>query len=179
MATARSAQPHLVGAVCGPSSRRRLGGLPAGPGRARQAFAVGPGPNGNPRKRARPSSRPADAEPHPHRDPRRARRAVGDGGRRKMRRAFSSDRRNLGRPQAARLHRDPAAGGRVGTQRHAVLAGAAWRHAQPQRSPNALADRERAVAAQSARRAGIRIAGVGRGPVPRAGHAARTLDRRA
>ena len=69
-------------------------------------------------------------EPHPRRGARRQRRAVGDGGGRKMRRALGRDRRIVGRPARARLHRDAAAGGRVGAQRHAVLAGAARRHCE-------------------------------------------------
>ena len=58
-----------------------------------------------------------------------------------MRRAFLRDRRNLGRPEGARLHRDAAAGGGVGTNRHTVLAGAAGRQREPERRADALADR--------------------------------------
>ena len=50
---------------------------------------------------------------------------------------------------------------------------------EPQRSPNALADWECPVAAQPARRAGARIAGMGRGSVPGAGYASRPLEHRA
>ena len=52
--------------------------------------------------------------------------------------------------------------------RRAVLAGAARRHGEPQRRADALADRERAVAGQSARPARAGRAGVGRRAVPRA-----------
>ena len=69
-----------------------------------------------------------------------------------MRRAFGRDRRIVGRPARARFHRDAAAGGRLGTQRHAVLAGAARRYREPERRADALADRMRAIAAQPARR---------------------------
>ena len=54
------------------------------------------------------------AKPHPRRGARRPRRAVGDGGGAKMRRAVGRDRRIVGRPARARLHRDAAARGRVG-----------------------------------------------------------------
>ena len=52
------------------------------------------------------------------------------------------DRRIVGRPARARLHRDPAARGRVGAIGRAVLAGAAGRHREPERRADALADRE-------------------------------------
>ena len=60
--------------------------------------------------------------------------------------------------------------------RRAVLAGAARRYRQPQRRADALADRERAIAGQSARRARAGSAGVGCRAVPRARLAAGPLD---
>ena len=89
------------------------------------------------------------------------------------------DRRNLGRPARARLHRDAAAGGRGGTQRHAVLAGAAGRYGEPERREDALADRECAVAGERARPARAGSAGVGRRAVPRARNAAGAVEDRA
>jgi len=92
---------------------------------------------------------------------------------------FRSDRRIVGRSEGARLHRDAAAGGCVGAQRHALLAGADGGHCEPERRPDAVADPKRAVAAQSARPKGAGIAGLGRRAVPRAGNAARPLEHRA
>ena len=61
----------------------------------------------------------------------------------------------------------------------AVLAGAARRHRESQRRADALADRERAVAGQSARPARAGLAGVGRRAVPRARLAAGPMEHRA
>ena len=83
-----------------------------------------------------------------------------------MRAPLRRDRRNLGRPESARFHRDAAAGGGVGTSRHAVLAGAARRQREPERRADALADCERAVAAQRARSARSGAGRVGRRTVP-------------
>ena len=89
------------------------------------------------------------------------------------------DRRIVGRSARSRLYRDAAAGGRFGTERNAVLARPAWRHAEPQRRPDALADRECAIAAQRARPPRSGSAGMGRRSVPCARHASRLLEHRA
>lgn len=94
-----------------------------------------------------------------------------------MHRALRRDRRNLGRPQSARLHRDEAAGGGLGTQRHSVLAGAARRRSGFERGADALADRERAIPLQRSRSARTGSIGVGCRAVPRARFAAGSLDR--
>ena len=115
----------------------------------RQAAAVGPGPDGDPRKRARPSAGPAAPEPHPCRGARRQGRAVGDGGGRKMRRLSAVIGEFWGDPRAldfTATRRLAVAAERSG---RAVLAGAARRHGEPQRGADALADRERAVAART------------------------------
>jgi hypothetical protein len=87
--------------------------------------------------------------------------------------------RAVGRPPRARLHRDAAAGGRVGTQQHALLAGSARRPCQPQWRTDALADRERAIAARRARSTRPGNAGVGRRAVPGTGVADRSMEPRA
>jgi len=92
---------------------------------------------------------------------------------------LSGDRRNLGRPPRARLRRDPAAGGRGGAQRNAVLAGAAWRHGEPQRRQDALADWIRAVASERSRPASAGRIGMERRAVPRAWASAGTVESRA
>ena len=51
-----------VRAVRGAPARWRLGRVPAGPDRARQAVAVGPGADGDPRKRADPPAGPASRD---------------------------------------------------------------------------------------------------------------------
>ncbi len=163
-------------AVRRPSARRRLGRVPAGPARKREAAAVGPGPHGDPGKWKGSSARAWHAEPHPCRSTRRARRAVGNGGGGKMLLPLGRDRRIVGRSARARLHRDPAACGRGGTQRHAVLAGAPRRSCQPQRRADALAPCKRAVADQRARSARARSAGMGRRTVPRSGIAAWAME---
>lgn len=51
-------------------------------------------------------------------------------------------RRIVGRPQSARLYRDPPARNGFGTQLDALLAGPPRRPCEPKRCPDALADRE-------------------------------------
>jgi len=92
--------------------------------------------------------------------------------------ALGRDRRALGRSQGARLHRDPAACGCVGAQRHALLAGAPRRHGKSQRSSDALADREHSVTREPTGRARSGIAGVERRAVPGARMPARPLEPR-
>ena len=161
------------------SARRRLGGVPARAARHRKAAAVGAGAHGDPRERARPSARARYAKPYSCRGARRARRAVGDGGGGKMRLPLRRDRRNLGRPSGARLHRDAAARGGVRAQRHALLAGPARRDGEPQRRTDALADREHAVAHERARSESAGAASLGRRAVPSARVPARPVERRA
>jgi len=93
-----------------------------------------------------------------------------------MRRALGRNRRDLGRSQGARLHRDAAAGRGVGAKPGALLADTAWRHRKPQRRPNALADSERALIGQSVRRSRARESRVGRRPVPCSRNTAGLLD---
>ena len=145
-----------------------LGGVPAGAAGHGQALAMGPGPDGDPGERARASAGLADAGPHSRRGARHQGRAVGNGGGGKMLLSFSRDRRNLGRPAHARLHRDSAAGGRLGAQRHALLAGAAGWRGQPQRCADALANRERAIVGERTRSARAGDSVVARRAVPRA-----------
>ena len=161
------------------SARRRLGGVLGCAGRHRKTTAVGAGADGHPRKRTHPPARASFAKSHPRRGARCTRCAVGDGGGGKMLGPLLCDRRDLGRPARARLHRDPAACGRFGAVGRTVLAGAAGRNREPQRRADALADRERAFAAQRARPARARNSGVGRRAVPRERHAARPLEPRA
>ena len=95
-----------------------------------------------------------------------------------MRLPLCRDRGAVGRPSGARLHRNAAAGGRVGMQRHALLAGAARRQCEPQRRSDALADRERSVAIEPARPPRAWTGGMGRGGVPRAEFAVWPVDDR-
>ena len=170
---------YAVRAVRGSPARGRLGRVPGGAAQDGKAFAVGPGPDGDPRKRTGSSARTSGRRPHSRRDARREGRAVGDGGGGKMLLPSGRDRRDLGRPQSARLRRDAAAGGRGGTQRHAVLAGAAWRHGEPQRRQDALADWIRAVASERSRPASAGRIGMERRAVPRAWASAGTVESRA
>ena len=150
---------HPLRTVRRTPARRRLGGVPAGPARDGQASPVDPGPHGDPRKRSNPPTRASHAGSHPCRGAGCQGCAVGDGGGGKMRLPLSRDWRIVGRSASARFHRHTAACGRFGAQRHALLAGAARRHCEPQRRTNALADRERAFAGQ---RAGPESAGAAR-----------------
>ena len=179
LAPARAAHPDPVRAVRRAPARWRLGRVPPRAARHGQALAVGAGAHGDPRERASPPAGAPDAEPHPCRGARRTRRAVGDGGGRKMRRPLLRDRRDLGRPQEPRLHRDPAARGRVGAVGRALLAGSPRRPGEFERSANALAHRERTVAAQCVGRAGAGHSRLGRRAVPGEGNAARPLEHRA
>jgi len=95
-----------------------------------------------------------------------------------MHRPLRRDRRDLGRPQSARLHRDKAAGGGLGKKRHPVLARAARRRSGFERGADALADREHAIPFQRSRSACAGSIGMGCRSVPRARFAARSLDRR-
>ena len=126
--------------------RRLIRATAAGPGSCwrqsrAKAFAVGPGPDGDPRERASPSARACRRQNLIHveaRDARDALWAMEEGVRCSCLSAVIGEL--WGDPARARLHRDPAAGGRGGAQRNAVLAGAAWRHREPQRRADALAD---------------------------------------
>jgi len=178
MALACRVRPYAFRIVRRPPARRRMGRVPVGAGRDRQAVAVGAGPDGDPRKRADPSAGTAESGSRPRRGARCARCTVGDGGGPEMSFAVRRHRRDLGRPEGARLHRDAAAGGRFGAVRRGRLFDSAGRSRQPQRSADALANCERAVADQPARSARGGIAGLGRRAVPRTGHAARTVERR-
>ncbi len=91
---------------------------------------------------------------------------------------LSRDRRDLGRSQDARLHRNPPACGRLRAQRNAMLACPAWRHCELERGPDALAGRERSIFVQHSRSARARIAGLGLRAVPGAGISAWLLERR-
>ena len=92
---------------------------------------------------------------------------------------FGRDRRIVGRPARARLHCDAAPCGRVGTERHALLARAAWRKCELERREDALADRIRAVAGERARRTRAGDSVVGFGSVSGARVCARSMDGRA
>ena len=74
---------------------------------------------------------------------------------------FCRDWRTLRRSQGTRLYCDEAACGRFGTERHALLVGAARRQREFERRSNALATGERSLAAQSARSTGPGSAGMG------------------
>ena len=176
MAFARLAQPHPVGAVRRASARWRLGRIPAGAAGDQQADALGPGPDGDPRERAHPSAWPSFGRSHPRRGTGRTRCAVGDGGGRKMRGSFGRHRRDLGRSQGARLHCDAEARGRIGALGRRLLAGQARRDGKFERSADALADRERAVLDQPARRPRARVSGMGRRAVSRSRNAARAME---
>ena len=169
----------LVRAVSRAPARCGLGRFPACAKRIVETCAVGAGPHGDPRIRAHLPAGPAVAGPASCRGAGCPRCAVGDGGGRKMRRSLLRHRRAVGRPQGARLHRNPPPGRRRGTQRRAVLAGAARRDGEPQRRAHALAARKRAVIAQPARPQGSGSTGVGRRPVPRPRVAAGPLEHRA
>lgn len=85
-------------------------------------------------------------------------------------------RRNLGRSARARLHRDPPACRCFGAERDALLASAARRHREPQRSADAVADRKCAVAAQRSRPKSTGTTRMGYSAVPRPGDAAGAVD---
>jgi len=85
-------------------------------------------------------------------------------------------RRNLGRPEGARFHRDPAARGGIGAKRRSLLAGAPRRQRELERSADALADRERALAREPARPARAGRLCVGCRTVPRAWGASGPLE---
>ena len=176
--SACTTQPHPFGTVRRAPPRRGLDRVPARPGRHFETVALGAGPNGDPRVRPDPSARASDAQPHPCRNARCARCAVGDGGRRKMFRLVLCDRRDLGRPTSARFHRDTPARGRCRTVGSALLAGAARRFGESRRSANALAGCKRALPAQSARCPSSGFVRMGRGSVSRSRFAAGPLDHR-
>lgn len=96
-----------------------------------------------------------------------------------MLRPLLRHRRDLGRSQSARFHRDSATRGYFGAQPSAVLACAAWGHGQLERRTDALADRECAFAVQRSRHAGTGGTGVERGTVPRTGFITWPLEPRA
>ena len=176
MAPACAAQPHPFGAVRLAPAGWRLGRVPAGAARLLEAFAVGAGSDGHSRKRTPPPAGPLHPGPHPCRGARCKGRAMGDGGRGKMLLPLGRDRRNLGRPQSARLHRDEATGRGVGAERHALLARAPGRNGEPQRRADAVANRKRTVVAQRSRPEGTGNALMGCRTVPRARNAAGAVD---
>lgn len=92
---------------------------------------------------------------------------------------FSRDRRAMERSEHTRFHCDPAAGSRIGTQLHAMLAGAAWRHGRSQRSADAMADRKCPLGFQRPRPARTGAGSMGCRIVSRAGFAAWSLEHRA
>ena len=177
MESASAGRPHPFRAFRSEPARLRLGRVPFASGRYVPARPVGAGADGDPRKRA---DLPAGSGRglHPCRGTRRPSGAVGDGGGGKMLRPLGRDRRIVGRPGRARLHRDPAARGRFGTQPGAVLAGAARRHCEPQRGADALAGGKRAVARKPVRHASAGAAGLGRGAVSGSRPSARPMDSR-
>jgi len=95
-----------------------------------------------------------------------------------MLRPLRRDRRSVRRPGRARFHRDAAAGGRLRAVERTLLAGAAWRRREPQRSADAVAGHKRSVAFELTRYAGARLAVVGRRIVPGAQRASRPMDGR-
>ena len=175
----RGEETHALRTLRRPSARWWLDRLPAGTSRHGQTAALGPGADGDRRIGSHPPAGIVLAKPHPCRRARRQGRAVGDGGGRKMRRAFGRDRRIVGRPARARFYRDAATRDRLRAIRRTLLAGAARWHGQFERRPDALADCERIVAAQSARSASARASGVGCRIVPRPWIPARAMDPRA
>ena len=178
LAFAQTIAPHPVGNFRRASRRWRMGRLPPCAARSCKAAAVGAGSDGNPRKRANPPSRLTRAQPHPCRDARRSRRAMGNGGGLKMRRALRRHRRDLGRSQSARLHRHAAARRRVRAVWRGSLHDSAGRPRQFERGAHAMADRERAVSTQCFRSEGAGAAGMGCRAVPRPGNAAGPLEHR-
>ena len=178
MESARAIPAHLVRTIRRLPSRQWVGGIPAAAAQCVQTCALGAGANGDPR--IRPNLF-AGAWLHRYR-PRRSARctlgALGDGGGGKMLRPLRSNRRIVRRPGHARFHRDPAACRRFGAIGRAVLACAARRHCEPQRSADAVANRERAVPAESAGYASAWNACLGRRAVPRPERRSGTLDRR-
>ena len=86
------------------------------------------------------------------------------------------DRRTVGRPGSAQLHRYSPSCGRGGTQWRALLADTAWWNLELERRPNALADRKRAFTHSCFRPARTGSRGMGRRIVPCARIAARALD---
>ena len=175
---ARAARPHPLGTVRSPSARRRLGGVPAGADRPKQAAAVGAGPDGDPRSGADLSAGVAANRPHPRHRAGCPLGAVGDGGGVKVRRAVGRDRRAVGRPGEPRFHRDPAAGGRGGAVGSTGLAGAARRKRRFERRSDALASRQPAEPSPSVRPARSRRSGVGCRAVPRPRASARAMEHR-
>ena len=174
MESASTGKPHPLRAVRREPARQRLGGVSSAAGRHVQACALGAGTNGDSRERADLSAGPRN-RPRPCRNARRQSRALGDGGGRKMLRPVSRYWRIVRRPRRARFYRDPAAGGRIGAQRRSLLAGSARRQREPQRSTDALAGRECAIASQCAGRAGTGATRLGGRAVPRAWGSARTM----
>ena len=177
MDSALPSQSHSLRAFRREPARQRLGRVPFASGRHVQTRALGAGADGDSRKR---TDLPAGSghRLHPRRGARCPRRALGDGGGDKMLRPLGRDRRIVGRPGSARLHRDPAARGRLGTLGRALLAGPARRHREPQRSANAVASGKRAVAAQSTGCASAGAARLGRRAVPGTRSAAGPLEHR-
>ncbi len=167
--------PHPLRAVQ-PSARRGVDRVPARPGRGGQACAVGAGAHGDPRGGADLSAGHRELRDHSRHRAGCPLGAVGDGGGLKVRRARSRDRRAVGRPGEPRLHRDAAAGSRRRAIGRAGLAGAAERRCEFERRADALAARERAVAAASVRSASSGRSRVGRRAVPRPRPSARPVE---
>jgi len=174
---ARSTPANPLRAVRGEPAGRRLGRLPVAPDRRRQACAVDPGADGDHGGRSRPPGGAWGQGPHPCRGTRCARCPVGNGGGPQMLFFERRHRRNLGRPDEPRLHRNPAAGSRGGAAAGTLLAGATVWHGQSQWRADALADRQRPVAAACLRPESAGNSRLGRGAVPGAGLCARAMER--
>lgn len=178
MALACTGTAHLVGTVCRSSPRRRMDGFPSCPGQHRQTAAVGTGPNVDLGKRPDLPAGTPHPKPHSCRGARSKGCALCDGGGRKMLLSFGRDRRTVGRSARTRFYRDPAACGRVGAERHALLACKARRQCKPQRREDAMADRERALTAARTRSPRSWNAGLGYRTISRTWNGPRPLDRR-
>ena len=178
MALAYAKRRHAFRIVRKPSARRRLDGISAGPNRHRQAPPLGARPDVDPGKRTDLSARIVFPGSHPRRSARCAGRALGNGGRLKMLLPFGRDRRAVGRPERTRFYSYSPACGRVGAQRHTLLACPAWRECEPQRREDALANRERSFIASRTRPARSGNASMECRAFPCSWDAARTLDHR-
>ena len=160
-----------------PAGRRRdrLPAQPASPGR--QAVAVGAGADGDPRGRTDLSAGVAGVRTHPCLRARRPRYAVGDGRGASMHGPRRGDRRIVGRPGRARLHRHAAPRGGGRAQRSDGVAGAAWRQRQFERRADALAGGKRKQPGAPAQPQSAGRGGVGVRAVPRARVCAGAVER--
>lgn len=176
MALACTGRAHLVRTVCTPSPRWRVDGFPACPSQHRQAAAVGTGSNVDLGKRPDLPARASHSGPHPCRGARGEGCALCDGRGRKMLLPIGRHRRIVGRSARTRFYRDPAACGRVGAERHALLACKARRQCEPQRREDALADHERPLIAPPTRFQSSWNTDLGCRTVPRTWSGPRPLD---